>query len=177
MRVADSRLTRRVGQPFARLQRLFHGARPLTVKQQNLRAVHEALPSVGHEVGMSGAPPAQRAGPLLRPANVEAEVTRFDDGAVDDAGGNRRDFAGLDRDHDLVEQRKAISRLSEVNHRHAEAKPREGCEIRVVEAFGDCGRLGEQRLGTIHSTAVQVLQCGRHEEEPLLYAVRVLDKT
>jgi hypothetical protein len=52
----------RLRKPFAGPLGLGSGLRPFAMGLQDLRAVYQALASIGHQVGLGVAPPAQRFG-------------------------------------------------------------------------------------------------------------------
>ena len=92
--------------------------------------------------GCSLAPTRQRVRPLLRAARVERLLAARDHAAVDDAGEDRRDLAGGDRDHRLVEQRQALRRraLSDASQTLDVHRDRE--ELCVAEPLADLGGPG-----------------------------------
>ena len=116
------------------------GAVPRAVEAQQLSTVHEALAAVGDEVGLRVAPIAERSRPLLGAPQIEVFLAQFDHGAVDDAGHDRRDLAGGDRDHRLVEQRHPLAVTPVGDECLARAEAAEGGEVVVTAACagGSC---------------------------------------
>ena len=72
---------------------------------------HEALATVGGELGLSRSPTAQRRRPLVRPAQIEDVHTGLDHRAVDHACDDRRHLAGRDRRHSLRYHQKPDARI------------------------------------------------------------------
>ncbi len=83
----------RLGQPSLGLLDLGRRLLPIAVGLQHLRAVHEALPPVGHEIGLAGAPVAEGTRPLGRSPEVHHVHAGLDHGAVHDPCRDRRDLA------------------------------------------------------------------------------------
>ena len=157
----------RVRQALAGPLRLDDRLGPLAVGLQHLRAVHEALPAVRHEVGLGRAPRVQRLGPLGCPAQLEHVDARLDHGAVHDPGGDRADLARCHRHHRLVEQLQPARDLPEGERRLAAAR---ACRGRG----GRDRRTGRRCRGSARParTAVAAIAClerveeDRDEEEP-----------
>jgi hypothetical protein len=85
---------------------------PLAAEVHHLRAMDETLPSVGDEVGLLLAPPAQRGSPFVHSAQVEDLVAFGDDGAIDQAPDYRGGLSRCDPDHDFVEHGDAFCDLT-----------------------------------------------------------------
>jgi hypothetical protein len=105
------------------------------------------------------------------PAQVEDLLARLDHGAVDDPRDDRRHLAGLDGNHDLVQQRHAKGRLAEQDPRSAKTEPGERDQVRVAEALADLGRLSEGGGGRRGVALDQALQPGREHQVALLDTV------
>ena len=136
-----------LGQPLPGPLHLRDRLRPLAVRLQDLRPVHEALAPVRHEIGLRGAPMVERLGPLGRPPQVEHVHARLDDGAVDDPRRDRRHLAGGHGHHHLVEQAHARGGVAQRERRLAAAEHPEREEILVVESLGDGDDLVGELVG------------------------------
>ena len=134
------RWVRRLGEPLGGEERLRRRADPVSVGEEHLRAVHQALPAVGHEIRLRRAPRVERAGPLRRAADVEGEHAHLDDRAVDDAGGDRSDLAGRHRDHRLVEVTQAAGDVAVRDQGLPDAHHPEGRGDRCRRTGGRCRR-------------------------------------
>ena len=88
--------------------RLLERVRPRPAELQDLGAMDEAAPGEGDHVRLLPAPAVERQRPLTRAAKLEDLLAREDDGAVDEAGDDRRQVLGRHRDHRLVEEREAL---------------------------------------------------------------------
>jgi hypothetical protein len=108
---------------------------------------------------------------LLRPAQIEDLLARLDHGAVGDPRDHRRNFAGLDGDHDLVQERHARGGLAQRDHRAAKAEPGEGDQVRVAEALAELGRLVEGCRGGRGVALGQVLEPRWEQQVSLLDAI------
>ena len=108
-RRADRRL-RPVTQSLRRVPGGVEGVHPGAVQLQDLGAMHQAVAAERDEIRLRIAPPAQRGGPLLRTADVEDELARFDHAAVDRSSDHLADLVGHHRGHRLVEQPHPVDR-------------------------------------------------------------------
>jgi hypothetical protein len=147
------------------------GILPGALQLHDLGAMDEALPLVGHEVGLGGAPATQRRRPLPRPSEVEDLLTGLDHGAKDDARSRRRQLTDRDGDHQLVEQRHAPSGFAEGDQRLALAEPAERDQVLIAEARADRGDLvGGSIRGRVVALAAALKRV--HDQQiPLLHAV------
>ena len=68
----------------------------------------EAAPCEGDQVGLLPAPAVKCQRPLTSAAQLEDLLAREDDGAVDDAGDDRRQVLGRHGHHRLVEERETL---------------------------------------------------------------------
>jgi hypothetical protein len=159
------------GEAVAGPLRLVQCIRPGAVHLHDLGAVHHALPTVGHQVRLRLAPVREGRGPFLRPAQVEDLLARFDHGAVDDPGDDRRDLAGGDGDHHLVQQCQRRGGLTRSDQRLAHAEPSERHQVRHVEAVTDRGGPGGGGPRGANVALLHVLQRDRHEQVALFHTV------
>ena len=97
------RRVERVGEALGRVLGLDDRGRPVAVGLEQLGSVDEALPAVGNEVRLRGAPLVEGLGPLGGAAQLEDVDTRLDHRAVDDAGRDRRDLTRGHRHHRFVQ--------------------------------------------------------------------------
>jgi hypothetical protein len=81
-----ARRARQLRQPVAGPIGLVDRLGPVAPQPGQLGAVHEALPTEGDQIGLAGAPAAQRCRPLLGPPQVEELLAGPDHRAVDEAG-------------------------------------------------------------------------------------------
>ena len=109
-------------------------------------------------------------GPRSAPGDVEELGARVDDRAVRIAGRDRRQLAGFDRDHRLVEQRHAVGDLAEVDQHATLADAREGDELAVREARTDLAGLDELAVRAGNVAGLEE----PHHREPVL-EVALLD--
>ena len=164
----------RFGEPGAGVPGNGHGVGPGAVEHQELGAVQQAVPPVQDEAELGLTPPRERVRPLLAAAKVEQLVAGVDDRAVRVADGHRRDLAGLDRHHGLVEQRQALGDLAEVDQAPALSNPGEREQLPVAEPVTDLGgppeRGARRRDVAIGEDAAHP---GRVLKEPALDTVEV----
>ena len=106
---------------------------PLAARLQHLRAVHEALPPVRHQVGLRRTPATERLGPLRGAAQVEGVHATLDHRAVDDARRHRRHLVGAERHHDLVEEPHAAGEVAGGDRRLAAREQPERQDVAVAE--------------------------------------------
>ena len=152
---AEPGLARRVGEPLARPPRLGHRVGPLAVELHQLGPAQEALAAVGHQVRLGGAPAGERGGPLLRATPVEDLVAAGDHPAVHVARDERRDLAGGDGDHRLVEQRHTLERPPQPDQGPALPVAGERDQIGVVESLA---RRRRAREGVGNGLAAQLAE-------------------
>jgi hypothetical protein len=107
----------------------------------------------------------------VRTSQVEDLLTGDDHAAIGNPGYDGRHLAGRHSDHHFVEQRHALSRLSQGYERLPLAKVTERHQVMVFETIADPGRLFERGVCACEISRVQGLECGRHEEIPLLHTV------
>ena len=84
---------------------------------------------------------------------------------------DRRHLAGRDRDHDLVEQRHALSVFPSRISAWPWPSRAEGHEVRVAEPLADLGGLAEGGVRGRGVALGKALQRHRHEQVALLHAV------
>jgi hypothetical protein len=92
----------------------------------DLGAVHQALATEGDQIRLGRTPVRQRRRPLPGAAQIEDLLARLDHGAVDDPRNDWRHFAGLDGDHDLIQQRHTRGGLTHRDHGPTKTKPGQG---------------------------------------------------
>ena len=171
---AEGQRIDRFGEPGAGFLGDGHGVGPGAVEHQQLGTVQQAVAPVQDKAALGVAPPRERVGPLLAAANVEQLVAGVDHRAVRVSDCHRRDFAGLDRHHGLVEQRQAFGDLAEVDQAPALAHPREREQLPVAEPLADLGGPPERGVRR-RDVAVgeDAAHPGRVLKEPALDAVEV----
>ena len=135
----------RLGQPLAGAPGLGQRVGPQPVRGHDLRAVHQALPAEGHQIGLGLAPVAQRAGPLPGPAQVIELVAGADHRAIGHAGDQRRHLSGGHRGHRLVQQHQPLGRATHGYQRLPLAHPAQGHQVAVTVAITDRRGLDEAR--------------------------------
>jgi hypothetical protein len=140
------------------------------VQLHDLGAVDQTLTAVGHQV-LRLIPTGQRRRPPLGPAQIEDLLACLDHRAVDDPGDDHRNLARRDGDHGLVEQRHALSGLTQPDRSLPPAKPGESHQIQVAETLADLGRLTEGRIRARGVPLRQGLERDRYQQIPLLHAV------
>ena len=145
---------------------------PGPVQLHDLGPVHEATAREGHGIGLLLAPAGQGRRPLAGAAQLVDLLAGRDHAAVDEAGGDRRQLAGRDRDHGLVEQPETFPDLPVADQHVALAVQGEGDEIRgrrsdVADLRG-CG-CSRCRLGVL--TGGLVPEHDRQQQVALLGAV------
>ena len=174
-RPAERRLHGGGGQPLAGQPRLVHRVRPVAGLLHDLGAVHQALPAVGHELGLGRAPGAERGGPLAGAAQVVDVVAGLDGGAVDEAAGDRPDLACGDRGHHLVEQGDAGREVTAHDQRLAQSVPAERHQVGLLGALADRGGLLEDRVRRRRPAAAeQGLERRREQQVAARRAVEVV---
>ena len=164
-RFAHRGFRRRPREPLLRPSRLVDGLGPRAVESLQLGPVHEAPAAERNEIGLRVAPRRERLRPLLGTTQVEDLLEGIDRGAVHDPDDDRRDLAGRDRQHRLIEQRDAARHLRHVDERLSTAHPGQRREIGVAEALGDRGRAVEGVECGNRVSCVELTQALRHEED------------
>ena len=137
-----------------------------------LGPIDETAPTERDEIGLIVAPAAECRRPLLGTAQVEDGLEGLDRGAVDDPGDDRRNLAGGDCDHRLIEEGDAPRRLAHRDQRLAASETAERRKVRVAELIRDGGCAGEQLECARRITSLETLKSLRNEEITALDAVR-----
>ena len=135
---------------------------PGATELHDLGAVHAAGAGEGDYLGLGFAPTGKRGGPLAGAAEGEDLATGQDDAAINLARHERREFAGHDRDHRLVEQREPGQPALAATNR-ALLVQRAGEKIGVVESAHRPGRIG-RRGERLRSRLRQAFFDDRHQE-------------
>ena len=135
--------------------------------------MHEAAAGEGDEVGLALAPARKGGGPLLRAADLIRVLAGEDHAAVDDAGDDRRELAGGDRHHRLVEQPQALLDAPAPDQDVALLVGGEREQVRVAEALADRRGLGGGRGGRLEVAARLLLEDDRQQQVAALDAVVV----
>jgi hypothetical protein len=139
------------------------------VRLHDLGPVDQAAPGEGDEVVLLLAPAGQRGGPLLRPAQLVHVAAALDHRAVDEPRGDRRQLAGRDRHHRLVEQREPRLDLAATEAYAALLVDRDRQQVGVAEALAGLHRRRELHL-------VAALERGEQREIAALDAVAVAEQ-
>ena len=103
-RLPCCRAVHRLLAALARELRLRERVAPLAVELHDSRAMCEAAAAEGDQLRLLLAPTGQGVGPLVGATRIVRRFTARDHSAVHDAGEDRRDFAGGDSHHRLVQQ-------------------------------------------------------------------------
>ena len=106
----------------------------------------EAAAGERDEVLLLLAPARERDRPLLRAAQLVDLLAALDDGAVDEAGRDRRQLAGRHGDHRLVEQREAGLDVAAADAHDALLVHRDREQVGVSEALPGLRGRGELAL-------------------------------
>jgi hypothetical protein len=136
--------------------------------------MHQAVAAERDEIRLRIAPPAQRGGPLLRPADVEDQLARFDHAAVDRSGDHLAYLIGHHRGHSFVEQPHPVDRPALGDERPPLNVARERDQIAVPEPPAQLRGLARDRLGASPVALQRAQQRGGHEQEAALRAIPVL---
>jgi hypothetical protein len=160
-----------VAEPFACAKGLIQSIRPAAVQLHDLRAVHQALPAEGHQIGLSGAPVGQGGGPLLRTPQLEGHLAGLDRRAIHDSCDDRRQLTRRRRHHHLVQVCEGRRSPAEHDQRLSEAQPAERRHVRIAEALANPGGGAEEVACAGRVAARQPLQPRRHQQITPLCAV------
>src|SRR5215468_3794680 len=123
-----------------------HGRRPGSVQLQYLGAMHLTLAAERHQVGLRLAPAGQRDGPLLSAPQIEHVVAHADDGAVQDAGYDRRDLVRLDAQHDLVQVGQTVASTPAGHPARPDAQLPQSDQVIIAEALANLTGLVESAV-------------------------------
>ena len=146
---------------------------PGAVQLQDLGAMHQALPAIGHELRLRLAPAAQGRRPLLGPPHVEHVLAHLDHRAVHDPGNDRRHLTRRHRHHHLV-QLSDTARLVPTKHeRLSPAETPERRQIRVAAADTDRQRVSELGEGTASVPGDQMPERHRNDQQAALHAIAI----
>jgi signal transduction histidine kinase len=117
------------------------------------------------------APPRQRRRPLLRAPQLVDLLAREDDAAVHDPGHGRRQLAGRDGEHGLVQERETVGNAAGVDEDGALGVKGERGQIRITELLADLD--GRRRRGrrALEVACGLVLEHDRHQHVALLDAL------
>ena len=138
---------------------------------------HKALQDVGinvysnRAVRLTGAPLRQHGGPFARTSQIHDLVTGFNDGAVHNANGDRRDVPCRRGDHRLVKERDGRPGVAASGVDQALCEPPESLQVRVVEAMSPGDGVGG---GVVRGCFIAVLQLSsrnNHREQTTLGAI------
>jgi hypothetical protein len=132
--------------------------------------VDETVASERNDVGLCVAPTRERLCPLPRATEIEHRLAQGDDLTVGDSREHRRNLVGCDRDHGLVQQRRALADSSLQDQRVPAAEPREHRRVGIREALGKLPRLNEA-LTRVSVSFEQPRQGREHLQPGLLDAV------
>ncbi len=122
---------------------------PIAVPLVDLRPVHEAVAGEGDGPGLSVAPGLESLRPLARPPEGVDVLAASNDHAVDQSGDGRRQLAGGDGDHRLVQEHEPLRDPLLAQENLPFERPREGDEVGVPEPLADSAgllRRGARRL-------------------------------
>jgi hypothetical protein len=81
---------------------------PCAAEPFDFSAMHQAGAAKTDQLGLFRAPSPQSGSPFACATQSMDLLTRFDHAAVDQAGKQRRQFAGRDRNHRLIEKRETF---------------------------------------------------------------------
>ena len=163
----------RVHEGFVGAPGFVEGLRPLPVQPKDLGSVGETLAAVGHEARLRATPVAERGRPFLCAPNVEQVDAGGNHAAIHHAGDDRRDVAGSDSNHHLVEEREAFSGTAGPDKDTATSLARKAGEIGIGKTLADGLRREEGRLGAGQVAGTHLLKCVRQQHVSALDAVIV----
>ena len=108
-----------------------HRVLPRSVQAHDLRAPHQTLATVCHEIRLRLTPPRERRRPLAGSTEIEDLMTAGDDSAVDVTDDDRGKLIADHGDHGLVEQRETGASLAHAQERASLTMPPQRREVRV----------------------------------------------
>ena len=114
---------------------------PGAVQLHDLRTMEQARSGERHQVGLLLAPRRQGERPLLGAAQLVDLIAALDHAAVDEPAHDRRQLAGGDRHHRLVQAGEPVPNAAQRGERAALVDQPDGDEVAVAEALADldCG--------------------------------------
>lgn len=139
----------------------------------DLGAVDQALTAEGHEIRLRVAPVTQGHRPFVRTTQIKGVQAHEDDGAVDGAGDDSRDFLGRHRHHSLIQQGQAFRDLPRTDESPPLAEASKRHEIRLAVAFTLLARTAEHGVGFGRGSLFDHPQGHRHHQEAPLDAVEI----
>ena len=146
-----------VGVLLAGPARLGQRVRPCALELQDLRAMHQARRGEDHHLALLLAPAAERGRPLASAAERVDPLAAVDHAAVDQTGHHRRQLAGRDRDHRLVEQREPLLDPAHLEERPPLHVPRGGDQVTIAETSAEAGRLAGDRASALPLARLEML--------------------
>ena len=160
----SDRRSRGIGEPVCGGLGVGQRGSDVAVHLEDLGPVHQALATIGHELGLGIAPSIEGPRPLTRPLDIECPLASIDHRTVDDAGHDRRDVAASHGQHHLI---KTTGTGVDVARRPPRLTDAEAChrsEIGIVEPPGDRQRLFKMPACVFSLAAAEAHQPGRNSQ-------------
>ena len=136
--------------------------------------MHETRRGEDHHLPLVLAPAAERGRPLASAAELLDALAAVDHAAVDETGHHRRELAGRDRDHRLVEKREPLLEAPHLEERPSLDVACGGDQVTLAEASAEAGRLVGDRASPLQLARPEMLLREGQEQIPRLRSLSSL---